>query len=559
MTVNNTDTFLVERSGTSYKLQAQNLMADLQDTDLMLVERSGTSYKATGLDIKNSLGSDEPTFKANASGSISNGDAVTLNSNGTVSSVTGSSSSAAITQRTASVNAFTNGNPFVGYEPTQNKFLLLYVNSTNRIDGMVGTIASNGTISYGNVFNVITSVGQPFGLVYAPQRSCFILGWTGSSQQDVNFREITISSNGTASVGNSAQADGGGFYNWTYEHSMEWDSNANRICVAYRKYVSGQSPKIVFKSGTLNSSRQFNFDLSNDVVTNSTVGITQLCFDSTNNKVGLFYQKYGSNSFYTLRCVVVSLTSSAQSIGSEQELLTANGWSPQAAKTVVYDPINNVFVLFYEEEPASGAPANSEKTSYTILRINTSSNNFTVLKNNERWGDAWDGAAVEYDPDREKYILHYRKASDSSFVIRGTSLNPVTYEINFEAEETAVGNVAGKAGLAYDTDKNKMIVSHTQYASGGAGQGTHVFSFIPDTFDSNVSTSSFLGFADGSYSNGQEAKIHTHQATNSAQSGLTTNSLYYLQATGNLSTTPDIVAIKAGTASSSTAIKVQLI
>ena len=64
MTVNNTDTFLVERSGTSYKLEAQNLMADLLDTDLMLVERSGTSYKATGLDIKDSLGSNlYPNFE----------------------------------------------------------------------------------------------------------------------------------------------------------------------------------------------------------------------------------------------------------------------------------------------------------------------------------------------------------------------------------------------------------------------------------------------------------------------------------------------------------------
>ena len=113
--------------------------------------------------------------------------------------------------------------------------------------------------------------------------------------------------------------------------------------------------------------------------------------------------------------------------------------------------------------------------------------------------------------------------------------------------------------MTYDTDKDKMIVAHTQYAGGGAGQGTHVFTFTPDTFDSNVSASSFVGFADGSYSNGQEVKVHTHQATNSAQSGLTTNSVYYVQATGNLSTTPDIVAIKAGTASSSTAIKVQLI
>ena len=53
--VNDTDTFLVNRSDTSYQVQAQNLMAELQDTDLMLVNRGGTSYKATGLDIKDSL------------------------------------------------------------------------------------------------------------------------------------------------------------------------------------------------------------------------------------------------------------------------------------------------------------------------------------------------------------------------------------------------------------------------------------------------------------------------------------------------------------------------
>ena len=101
--------------------------------------------------------------------------------------------------------------------------------------------------------------------------------------------------------------------------------------------------------------------------------------------------------------------------------------------------------------------------------------------------------------------------------------------------------------MTYDTDKDKMIVAHTQYAGVGAGQGTHVFTFN-DTFDSNVSAT-FVGFADGSYSNGQEVKVHGHQATNSAQSGLTTNSVFTSNITGNLSTTPDIVAIKAGTAS----------
>ena len=55
MTVNDTDTFLVNRSGSSYSLEAQNLMAELQDDDLMLVNRAGKSYKATGAEIKESL------------------------------------------------------------------------------------------------------------------------------------------------------------------------------------------------------------------------------------------------------------------------------------------------------------------------------------------------------------------------------------------------------------------------------------------------------------------------------------------------------------------------
>lgn len=54
-----TDKFLVSRSGSSFQVDASDLMAELQDTDLMLVNRAGKSYKATGLDIKDSLGPSE--------------------------------------------------------------------------------------------------------------------------------------------------------------------------------------------------------------------------------------------------------------------------------------------------------------------------------------------------------------------------------------------------------------------------------------------------------------------------------------------------------------------
>ena len=65
MTVNDTDKFLANRSSQSFQVEAQNLMAELQDEDLMLINRGGVSYKATGLEIKDSLKPSEPaTIKA---------------------------------------------------------------------------------------------------------------------------------------------------------------------------------------------------------------------------------------------------------------------------------------------------------------------------------------------------------------------------------------------------------------------------------------------------------------------------------------------------------------
>ena len=67
-TLQNSDLFLVERGGTSYKVTSENLVSTLADTDLLLVERSGTSYKITGADVKSQLGSSSADISSNVSG-----------------------------------------------------------------------------------------------------------------------------------------------------------------------------------------------------------------------------------------------------------------------------------------------------------------------------------------------------------------------------------------------------------------------------------------------------------------------------------------------------------
>ena len=49
-TLNDTDLFVIERSGTNYQVRS-NEMSTLQDTDLFVVERSGTNYQVEAKDI----------------------------------------------------------------------------------------------------------------------------------------------------------------------------------------------------------------------------------------------------------------------------------------------------------------------------------------------------------------------------------------------------------------------------------------------------------------------------------------------------------------------------
>ncbi len=73
--VQSSDLFLVERSNTSYKLTKSDLDSDLNDTDLILVERSGTSYKVTGADFKGlftsvTLGTFSPDIENSSYGGV---------------------------------------------------------------------------------------------------------------------------------------------------------------------------------------------------------------------------------------------------------------------------------------------------------------------------------------------------------------------------------------------------------------------------------------------------------------------------------------------------------
>ena len=66
-------------------------------------------------------------------------------------------------------------------------------------------------------------------------------------------------------------------------------------------------------------------------------------------------------------------------------------------------------------------------------------------------------------------------------------------------------------------------------------------------FETNLTSSNFIGFSDAAYSDGDTANIQIEGSVDDAQSGLTTARKHYVQNDGTLSTTagnPSVVGLE---------------
>jgi hypothetical protein len=557
MTVNNTDTFLVERSGTSYKLQAQNLMADLQDADLMLVERGGTSYKATGLDIKNSLGSDEPTFKANASGSISNGDPVVLNSDGTVSSV-GTSTTNFTFQTATSVPTTNPGSPnavyptsaHAVYVPSQDCIVAFYYGNTPGSqhgiywNARIGKFTSDTSITWGS-YTTITG-GQSY-IDYASFShgplvvgDYVIFGLKKSSYQGRWYVMKVNGSNQTFTMPTNGQQ----FQPTNLDvgiHPIGYDPATGHVYISHSAYNVNANNRCT--GSTLNASGYMYINSNH--------------YESAASPVmqGRNYPRFGYWSVGSNRYVHSYTNSDSQTIAEFK--YNGSAMSNSSADSTLLNSLGGV-TGFYDSDTDSFIAVASFSDNPTF--------EYRVFSVKHESADSF--ATVSPISSRSAtsgpYIVGVAKNSHTGKVfanVNDNSFNTWWIEIALtpngpKIASTSPRSTFAKSGGGYymgnvlgnRANSSKMIMN----------DGTNVYMVTPGGTVSNLAGGEFIGFADGSYSNGQEAKVLTQGATSSNQSGLTSGSTYYVQENGTLATTPGTFGVKAGKATSSTAIKVDL-
>jgi len=465
-----------------------------------------------------------------ASGTLSNGDTVIVNADGTVSVVDGSSED--IGTKTKIHN--NNSADFAAiFDSSNNKVIVAH--RQVQVGGYpavnIGTI-SGTTIIFGGETNPVTGSVEYIKMAYDSFNNKIVIGWkknTGADNAQVSVGTVSGSS---ISWGSAVDVT----TDLTILQDISFDSSNNKILVTYRRQSAGYYPTCVV--GTVSgTSISFGTPV---VMVSANYSIAGVIFDSSVSK---FVFLNGGSPFY----VVGTISGTSISFGSQTNMNLAipQGYSLVAASGT-FDSLNNKIVIISTNYNAS--PAN-----HIALAGSLSGNTITFGAPFEMTESlSQSGFSTVFDNSINKIIHTYRSNTSGSFkqyytvgTVSGTS-------ISFAAPSVYLDVQANNAISIFDPNVDKVI---TFFSDDSASNSPNGIVFAPGY--SNLNNQNFLGFSDGAYSNSQTATVQLVGAVNEAQSSLTTGSKHYVQADGTLSVTPGSVEVYAGLAVSATKIAVK--
>ncbi len=464
-----------------------------------------------------------------ASGSISSGQTVGLNSDGTVS---------VIAEATGTATQFeTGGLGGYGYnavyDSTNNKVVVFYSDTGDNNNGKaaVGTV-SGTSISFGtpvefksNVSNVSCSFDSNAG-------KCLVVCYDNVS----NIRGFVGTVSGTSiSFGSEATLSGQASF-----IAVTYDENAQKHLVVFRDDGNSQygTSSVATISGT-------SVSFGSKVVYNSQ--------DSSYNEVGYdanaqkLLVAWHSNSDYDGRAIVGTISGTSVSYGSNAAFNEASSGGSTVFMSMTYDSNAQKILIAYTDE------TNNNYLSASVATISGTSVSFGTKADlgGSTVGavNGWPSAVYSPDDQTIKIVVGHNQSPYNLFhltaTISGTSVTGTTPQVLY------VGASTRNDSVVYDTSSNQYIVA-VRDASGNFPNDSGVAFVV----GSGSGASPFIGIADAAISNAASGKVTLKGGiASSGLSSLTPGSTYYVQDDGTLSTTSS--SVTAGKALSGTSINLE--
>jgi hypothetical protein len=462
--------------------------------------------------------------RAVASGALSNGDAVVVNSNGTVGVV--DPNAASVPQSIGTPVEYDSGTTYyerAAFDTANNKVVITYrdVNNSNYSTVIVGDV-SGSSITFGTPVIIVSfEPAGPMPVVYDSSNEKIVIFYNNTSYQPT--ATVATVSGTSISLGSAVAFDTSVFiYN---QASAAYDSVNGKVVTAYRRNGSDSSAIVGTVSGTsisFGSPSSFYSGSAND----SAMG-----YDSSAGKVVIAFKEGNSG----LGVLTGTVSGTSISFGS-RTTITSN---VATACGVNYVSNANKTVVTYTDAEAT------DRGKAVVGTISGTSISFGTIVT---FGDANTFASVATPVASNTVSIAYPDRDNSNygtFIVGTVSGTSISFNTKTAFNSANSNNFWGSA---YDSNSKRAVFAYND----GSGKGV-----VAQPAHSGSNSESFIGFANGAYANAASAVINTTCSVDRNQSGLTAGQTYYVQTDGSLGTTADDPSVVAGTAISSTEIIVR--
>ena len=494
-----------------------------------------------------------PTFVA--SGTISNGNTVVVNSDGTVSAVSGTGSGKPTVGISTDIDSGLI-NFAATFDSNSNKVVIAFADGGDNYYGkaVVGTITGTD-IEFGTpvTFQPHTHTIFNTAVTFDSSNNKVVIAFADSNNSYYGTTVVgTVSGNSITFTGNtsvfSANVQAG-------EISATFDSNNNKVIIAYRHGGTSQfSGKVAVGTyWSSNDTIQFGTNVSDLSEFHSNTG-TGTVIDNVvvthipnTDKVVIGYN--GSTNFgFRVFVGTIDAVNNTVSFGGKYVV----SYSIETYQhNLVYDSTNDKVVIIYSD---------NGNGKYGTAVVGTISGTAIGLGDPVVFAstNTQDGISAVYDSTNDKVVIGY---VDGSSFVTGTVIDATVTgtDIIFGPPvllETTNNNLTntGVHALAYDSTNSKVAVAY-----GSPAKGVVV---TPTNLSTNLTKENYIGIAAEAIADGATGKVNIVGGINSSQTGLTTSQKYYVNPTGGLSldpiietsNIPGVPVVVAGNSISSTSI-----
>ena len=480
-----------------------------------------------------------------ASGTLSNGQTVLINTDGTVSAVR------------QTVVADSTGTDQV-WEADQvdyissvsiggGKIVIAYKdsNDSNKGKAVVGTVNNNKTISFGSPAVFQNAAFFQLGMCYDASADRVVLAYRNNSTSTL-YGIVGQVSGTSISFGSAVQVFGsfGGGGPIVLVH----DSSVNRNVVFFRSTGNTGTSVVLSVSGTtLNVHNSQTFQ-------SGQVAYIAACYDSNAERVVVGYGGYSQGN--TFRVKVGNVSATSVSYGNHIEI-AGGDWVFH--KAMGFDSSVNKVIAYWADYNHGGNATNWGRAAVGTVN---SSNNTISFGSEYSFADYNINQTMShtFDSDNNKNYLMFRNlgdGNDGALIPCTISGNTISFgsTITFTGDEIMMGESGD--GAVFDPTSKQIVLTYAPYSSGSNNLHGTSRVFAPGYTTNYLTAENYIGIAAEAISNGATGKVTIFGGTNSGQTGLTTAQTYYVQNDGSLSTTADNPSVVAGTSISSTKIIVK--